>query len=288
MYHTIQTLIVLSGGIGVGKSTILKKIESRHSYPCKAECVGILRMPDCDILQRFYEEKDLKSPLRLLYSMQIQNLMSTSRFYQLVELLKTKTPICYMERFFLDDFIFASAQYVLKTWEAFHFKLYLIDLCLKLSIFSILIPKNTIIKHIYIISPLNVCIGRLKKRNEKTKCDQEIDEGYLKTIHDLHDYFFNIFKNSGLIVALSEFEKKYFPLLNSNEYRKIIQELSGYNFVCEHITDVDDEEKTSIVNNLLRFFYLFNIDRSLLFLTTHSSYQFTITNLFICANPVYF
>lgn len=169
----------IEGNIGAGKSTLINKIGlSIKDVEFIKEPVGVWEnLGGENLLKKFYED-----PIRWGYSFEAY--VMQSKVEALMKGAKTEKPIIMVERSILSNKVFFELSAELG-------KLDLMEHHMLLNIFefytNFLYPKLSGI--VYLETPLEECIRRIKKRN---RCgEEEVDRNYLGLVEDKFNQFIN-------------------------------------------------------------------------------------------------
>lgn len=174
----IPRFIAVEGPIGVGKTTLAKRLAETFNYET------LLEEPEENpFLERFYQDRRASAlPTQLFFlfqrSRQIQNLRQADMFQQVrvADFLIEKDPI--FARITLDDDEFQLYQNVYS----------------QLTIDS---PKPDLV--VYLQSPVEVLLERIHRRG--IHFERFIDSGYLRELNEAYTQFFYYYDESPLLIV---------------------------------------------------------------------------------------
>ena len=197
---SLQRYIAIEGPIGVGKSSLAKRI---------AKTVGsslLLEKPaENPFLERFY-----KSPRRYALPAQLFFLFQRVRQMQDIKQRDMFTPGRVADFILEKDPLFAQV-----TLNDEEFRLYQ-QVFNNLQIDTL---KPDIV--IYLQAPVDVLLQRIKKR--RNRIEQNIEQTYLKKLCDAYTTFFHRYSETPLlIVNASEFN----PINNDQHYQALLNQIS--------------------------------------------------------------
>jgi len=172
--QTSNMNVTVEGNIGAGKSTFLKLLK-RHGFNILQEPLSewILQNPDgttTNVLKEFYED-----PEKNAYVFQSFCLRSRCK------IMKTMKPdqTYILERGLHADGIFAATQYDQKRIRPLEYSVYLWELEEAKN------DTPPIHKRIYIKTPPETCLRRVRERNREG--EESITLDYLKQLHEKHE-----------------------------------------------------------------------------------------------------
>lgn len=161
-------IVTISGNIGSGKSTVLRELQS-HGYNCIQEPIDKWY----PWLQLFYKEP---SKYALGFQMQI-----LKEFYKILIKENHENTII-MERGMADSiFVFSKNLLLTGILSESEYKL----IYEYYTIFNV--KKSDV--YIYIKTPPNICMERLKLRNRE--CEQSLPLEYIKQINELYNQYYD-------------------------------------------------------------------------------------------------
>lgn len=171
--------IVLSGVVGVGKSTISKILGKKYNYIVMNEPVE-----ENPYLDQYYND-----PKNMAFKMQIYMIMARSK--QLKQ-AKIKSNIIF-DRSILEDPIFVDVLYELGYMNIVDYKVYkeFYDIVILQSIYLDKNIKPELI--IYLQADTKIAIERIFKRGRKS--EQKIDNVYWKLLNKKYEDWYKCLKN---------------------------------------------------------------------------------------------
>jgi deoxyguanosine kinase len=195
----IPHLITVEGPIGVGKTSLTKKLAQSFNYDTLLEAAE-----ENPFLENFYKNRRQNALATQLFfllqrAQQIQNMKQKDLF----------SPVHVADFLIEKDRLFARANL-----DNNEFKLYQ-QVYSQLTINS---PKPDLV--IYLQSPVDVLMDRIYKRGRKV--EQNIDRDYLELLNEAYSEFFLYYDDAPLlIVNCSEID----IINNQNDYLKLIDYL---------------------------------------------------------------
>jgi len=204
----IPRYIAVEGPIGVGKTSLTKRLAETFNYEALLE-----KSEENPFLDRFYEnprQNALSTQLFFLFqrAQQIQDLRQEDLF----------EPIRVADFLIEKDQLFAQ-----QNLDADEYELYL-------KVYQHLIIDSPIPDLvIYLQAPTRILLDRIKKRG--VKAEQFIELGYLENLNHAYTEFFHYYKNSPLLIVNSA---EIDLVNNDQDYRLLVDYIlshpSGTNY----------------------------------------------------------
>ncbi|MEC7832889.1 MAG: deoxynucleoside kinase [Pseudomonadota bacterium] len=194
-----EKFIVIEGPIGVGKTTLAKKLAK--TFNCELMLEGFSKNP---FLKKFYQNQE-----QYAFSTQLHFLLMRSKQYAEYKLEKSNKSATISDYFLGKDLLFAEL-----TLNKEELKMYS-------EIYNILgfnHPKPDLV--IYLQAPIDKLMNRIKTR--AIDYEQGITEKYLNTVVDAYTNYFHTYNQSPLLIINTS-------NVNINEdydYKMLINEIS--------------------------------------------------------------
>lgn len=169
--------IVISGTVGVGKSTVSKKVKKRISEKVNSEVILIEEIQEDNILIDFYYKN------RPSWTFLVQISFVFDRFTKAFK-NNDKNKFYIFDRHFLDDYIFANLKSIKDDMNNLHWKTYSIlnkELNNKLK-------ENVEIDYFFLLkADFDKVLERIEKRGRKS--EKKVDVDYWKDLY--YQYYEN-------------------------------------------------------------------------------------------------
>lgn len=194
---TQPSFIAIEGSIGVGKTTLAKRLADTFSYDTLLE-----KAEDNPFLERFYQDKSRHAlPTQLFFlfqrSQQIQELRQSDIFkpIRVADFLIDKDPLFAEVTLDHDELAIYQQVYRQLTIDA---------------------PKPDLV--IYLQAPSNTLIRRIK--NRAIKAEQTIDTEYINTINEAYTRFFHFYNQSPLLIVNAD---EIDWVENEESYKRLVE-----------------------------------------------------------------
>ncbi len=201
--------IVISGTVGVGKSTVTKKLSKELTLKKRKILMFEEFQNNNPFLDYYYKDRYEWS-----FLIQLDFLFERFRtFYSDVK--EEKNHISIYDRHFLDDYIFANLNSIRETLTSFQYNIYKRVNCE----LSSKIPENKKIDYFFILkTDLEEIKNRIKKRGRSFEQNEDLDEYW-------NDLYYQYYKNEDVKKHLNNNVKKLYYIDAKNSPEHIVKEI---------------------------------------------------------------